>query len=41
LNPGPFAIVSLLQGEHAEAILNKVKAFIFAVWQGQGMATTG
>jgi hypothetical protein len=29
------------QGDRADAILNKVKAFIFAVWQGHGMATTG
>jgi len=30
-----------MQGDRAETILNKVKAFIFAVWQGHGMATTG
>ncbi|HEY9655299.1 MAG TPA: hypothetical protein V6C50_07390 [Crinalium sp.] len=29
------------QGDRAEAILNKVKALIFAVWQGQGMSRQG
>ncbi|XHX78515.1 MAG: hypothetical protein RBJ76_00825 [Stenomitos frigidus ULC029] len=30
-----------MQGDRAEAILNKAKALMFAVWQGQGIATTG
>lgn len=30
-----------LQGNRSEEILNKAKALIFAVWQGQGIATTG
>jgi len=30
-----------MQGDRAETILNKVKALMFAVWQGQGIATIG
>lgn len=33
--------IAEIQGDRAEEILNKAKALLFAVWQGQGIATTG